>query len=310
MSGKSKSKEITVQRDILGLLAAKSTEKNAAIDIDKALQYPLAPVPLSLATCEGIRRNTAKSKLMDAALQSILETEGQSNENQGSLRVYILDLAAYIRSMVKVANTFSELALQVLNDIPKNYSIIYIACDTYRDRSIKNSERCLRGNSDKFVIRSGDVRVRSDFNKFLRNGDNKERLFEIIEEVWTKNATQLGEQTVFFGRGNTCVKMTSQSSVLAQELETDHEEADTKIAYMIKHASENNNDPMVCVVHSSSGDTDIRIILLCMDELQNINILIDYGSGRKEQKVATFRFMQIDQGAEISITRYACLYRE
>ena len=120
---------------------------------------------------------------MDAALQSLLEREAQSNDNAESLRVYILDLAAYIRSMVKIPNTSKDLALQILRDIPRKYSIIYIACDTYGDRSIKNSERGLRGNSDKFVIRSGDVRVPSDFNKFLRNGDNKERMFQLIEEV-------------------------------------------------------------------------------------------------------------------------------
>ena len=91
---------------------------------------------------------------MDAALQSLLEKEAQSHDNQESLRVYILDLAAHIRSMVKVPNPFKDLALQILNDIPRNYNTIYIACVTYRDRSIKNSERGLGGNSDKFVIRS------------------------------------------------------------------------------------------------------------------------------------------------------------
>eukprot|EP00112_Aurelia_sp_Birch-Aquarium-sp1_P008666 Seg1960.8 transcript_id=Seg1960.8/GoldUCD/mRNA.D3Y31 product="GTPase-activating protein and VPS9 domain-containing protein 1" protein_id=Seg1960.8/GoldUCD/D3Y31 len=111
------------------------------------------------------------------------------------------------------------------------------------DRSIKNSERGLRGNSDKFVIRNGDVRVPSDFNKFLRNGDNKERMFQLIEEVWIQNAAQLGERTVFFARGSTCVKITPVGSIAIGELETDHEEADTKIAYLIKHAARSNNAP-------------------------------------------------------------------
>ena len=53
ISAKGKSKEITVQRDILGILAAKSQQHNAAICV-KALCYPLAPVPLSMATCDGI----------------------------------------------------------------------------------------------------------------------------------------------------------------------------------------------------------------------------------------------------------------
>ena len=55
ISAKGKSKEITVQRDILSILAAKPQQHNAAININKALCYPLAPVPLSMATCDGIR---------------------------------------------------------------------------------------------------------------------------------------------------------------------------------------------------------------------------------------------------------------
>ena len=48
-------KNVAVQRDILGILAAKSSEENMPVNIDKALTYPLAPVPLSLATPDGTR---------------------------------------------------------------------------------------------------------------------------------------------------------------------------------------------------------------------------------------------------------------
>ena len=94
VSAKGKSREITVQRDILGLVAAKSQQQNAAINIDKALCYPLAPVPLSLATCDGLRRKTAKSKLLNAALTSLVKNDAQFPEVQQSCRIYILDLAA------------------------------------------------------------------------------------------------------------------------------------------------------------------------------------------------------------------------
>ena len=42
---KTETKDIKVQRDILGLLAAKSQEQKASVNIDEALCYPLAPVP-------------------------------------------------------------------------------------------------------------------------------------------------------------------------------------------------------------------------------------------------------------------------
>ena len=68
---------------------------------------------------------------------------------------------------------------------------IYIACDTYKNRSIKSGERSLRGNSDRFVIRSGEVRIPADFKMFLNNGDNKERMLEVIEEVWKENSEKI-----------------------------------------------------------------------------------------------------------------------
>ena len=49
ISAKGKSKEITVQRDILVILAAKSQQHNAAINIDKALCLP----PCTSSTIDG-----------------------------------------------------------------------------------------------------------------------------------------------------------------------------------------------------------------------------------------------------------------
>ena len=284
ISAKGKSKEITVQWDILGILAAKSQQHNAAINIDKALCYPLAPVPLSMATCDGIRRKTAKRKLFDAALPSLIENDAQYPDDQYAHRIYILDIAAIIRSLVKVPNTFKDVALRLLSDIPMRYNIVYVACDTYKDLSIKNSERHLRGDGDKFVIRSANVRVPANFKKFLGNGDNKERLFEIIEEVWVQNRNQLGQHVVYFARGNACLKITEHGSSRVEELGTDHEEADTKIAYLIQHAVRNSDGQSIaCVVRSSSSDVDIPIILLGMESISNVEIYIDNGSGKSRK---------------------------
>ena len=124
VSAKGKSREITVQRDILGLLAAKSQQQNAAINIDKALCYPLAPVPLSLATCDGLRGKTAKSKQLNAALTSLINNDAQFPEVQQSCRIYILDLAAIIRSMIKIPNTFKDLALLLFSDVRRQYNVV------------------------------------------------------------------------------------------------------------------------------------------------------------------------------------------
>ena len=105
--------------------------------MDEALKFPLSEVPLSIAHAVSSRRKTNKSLLYDVAFNSSQITttisEGKS--------VYILDLAAQIRSIVIIPKTFEELALKIYKDIPQEYDVIYIACDTYSNVSIKSLER-------------------------------------------------------------------------------------------------------------------------------------------------------------------------
>ena len=188
VAAKDKSKGIVVHRDILGLLAAKSShQQNAAINIDQSLCYPLALVPLSMRTSDGARRKTAKRKLFDATLSSIANNDRKPRDVDIPDKVYILDLAAAVRSTVAIPDMFKELSLHILAQLLEYFETIYVACDTYQENSIKNIERGIRGESDRMVIRSSEMRTPADFKTFLNNGDNKERLFEIIKEDWIKN---------------------------------------------------------------------------------------------------------------------------
>ena len=87
---------------------AVSSKEGAVVDLDKALSYALSPVLLALATSDGIRRKTCKSKLMDAALSSIVT----DNVNTDHATCLVIDIIATIRCIAKVPNTFRELALQ------------------------------------------------------------------------------------------------------------------------------------------------------------------------------------------------------
>ena len=132
----------------------------------------------------------------------------------------------------------------------------------YRNMSIKAQERKLSGSSNKFLIRSGKVKIPPNFQKFLCNGDNKERLFELIEDTWKEKKDLVGDRTIYFARGDSCVKITNKGASHIESLDTDHEEADTKIAYLIKHAVDSYPDLKGVIIRSSSGDIDIPVILL------------------------------------------------
>ena len=153
-----------VQRDILGFLLAKSQELNETIQMEECLIYSLSAVELSSTHGDSKKRKTNKSTLI-TYIPPPLETAMPSNPEFE--KVYILDLAAVIRSTVKVPDTFEQLALQLLKAIPEYWKYVYVACDTYQDVSIKSFERKERGESNKFLIRSGKVRIPPDFQKFL-----------------------------------------------------------------------------------------------------------------------------------------------
>ena len=53
-----KIKDIVEQKNILGLLAAKSDQSKSAVDIKNALSFPLAIVSLPLASADGAMRKT------------------------------------------------------------------------------------------------------------------------------------------------------------------------------------------------------------------------------------------------------------
>lgn len=110
-------KDISVQRDVLGLSAAASQQNDASVSIDDALSYPLTPVPLSLETSDGVRRKTTKSKLYDLALPSLQLDESTMNEVTGDISCYILDLAAYLRYIQKPPDEFKDLAIIFLNSL-------------------------------------------------------------------------------------------------------------------------------------------------------------------------------------------------
>ena len=281
---KEKILDVAVQRDILGALVANSHEGDSPVDLDKALSYPLAPVSLPLASADGNRRKTNKSKLYDVIEPTCPKTPVSHDKPKKYL---IYDLAAVLRSKLSTPNTFRELAIQLLNEISLDFSTIYVACDTYTEKTIKGNERKSRGTSEKLVIRSPSVRIPSDFQNFLNNGDNKERLFEIIEEVWSASTNLLGHRVVFFARASICTKIDENGCSTVDELASNHEEADTKVVYLLKHAIEQEQQPdgAAFVVRSNSGDIDIPVILLSNDLPGNTDIILDSGKDKHRKNI-------------------------
>ena len=68
------------------------------------------------------------------------------------------------------------------------------------------------------------------------------------------------------------------------ELDTNHEEADTKIAYLIVHAINNYSGAQI-VVRSRSGDVDIPVILTGLFGSSTTRIIVDNGTGKHRKNI-------------------------
>ena len=130
------------------------------------------------------------------------------------------------------------------------------------------------------------MRIPQDFQKFLNNGQNKERLFELIENYWIENKENLWNREVFFARGADCKRIIRNQDVIeVAELKTDHEEADTKIAYLIQHAIDHQDNINEVCVRSPSGDIDIPVILVSLFGHKDTPITVANGTGKHRRKL-------------------------
>ena len=176
-----KLKAIEVNRNVTGTLLALSARSERLIDFQKALSYPLCPVPLNLANPDGSRRTTQKSKLSNVIYENSVVLECGDLLRKTDVIAYLVDLMALIRTQNRTAATYEELALQLFMAIPPGYKRIDIVADTYRDASIKDPGRSKRGCSEAIIVRSGGKsKIPQNFIKFLKNDENKTRIIELI----------------------------------------------------------------------------------------------------------------------------------
>ena len=100
VKSKGKCKDLSFQREILGLLVAYSSKYESGINLDRALTFRLAPIKIPLSTTDGAIRKTSKSKLYDASMNDLKTLCKEDFPRKENLKTYFLDLAAAIRSLV------------------------------------------------------------------------------------------------------------------------------------------------------------------------------------------------------------------
>ena len=281
-----KERKVEVNRDILALLVRLSLTSGLPVDFNKALEYPLSPIPLSIATPDGERRETVKSKLMEIIISTCRRPPQSPKSvirvNKQKPSALVIDLIAAIRTMTEIPETYHELTWKLLGSLPKGYKRVDLVADTYREVSIKNGERQKRGTSARLMINSSSSKVPRNFVTFMKNGENKMRLIELICQVIEENGGKalhlLKCNQIYFSKENYCSLIDEDGSQEVEHLKSNQEEADTKV---VLHCLDALRTPEATVVlRSHSGDTDIMVLAVTLIRDHCERLFVDYGSGK------------------------------
>ncbi|XP_028410493.1 uncharacterized protein LOC114533190 [Dendronephthya gigantea] len=269
------------------LVIAKSRE----IDLKEVLSYSLGAYPLSLATPTGGLVKTAKSKLFEIV-------ESKAGNPEVDIRNFhnnalIVDAMAVLQVMKGKWKTFGELADSIFAILIKlarqcNATRLDFVADRYPVVSIKNTERGRRAEKGVQRIRifGKDQPIPKQWKKFMSCGENKESLMSFLSEHWrTYQSSQLaGVSTMYVTCKEKCFVLsccTSESnpvlSLHCGALESNHEEADTRLLLHAKHAMDTNDAVII-----KSPDTDVFLLCTAMQSsLGSKDLFMMTGTGSK-----------------------------
>jgi hypothetical protein len=288
-----------VNRNILGALASYSLKTGTAVDFEKALQYPLSPVPLSISHADGTQRGNVKSKLKDIILDDVKELSFDETKNI-KRDVVVVDMMGLMNTVTKIPSTYFELARLFLNLLPKGYCRIDVVADSYK--TVTLHKRGDRGDeTERIYIPSLQSRVVRDFNqRILRNRENKARLIELIFEYIKSQGreclTILNSSEMVLSSEDECTMIKSTETGVDifpfAQCQSTQDEADTKVilhAHNILEATD-----ATVTIRSPSGDTDIIVLIAALLQSYKQRVVIDdfHGDGRKSYRLSDIEHLE------------------
>ena len=262
------------------------------VEMEDILKHELSPVPLSLAKLSGEMNSCAKSNLLDILTKDIdilsiptLEPEA------GTKSCVVIDGHALIQALGKPANchTFDNLANiftnKVFGMLDNSVSRVDVVFDRYIGAtSIKAPTRSKRCGRKKPLIRKvinrSDLPLPQVWEHFISLDENKADLACFLSHHLIEHGKELADKYEVVTAGGFedghMAKSTRKGIML--QLQSDHEEADTRIILHALDAIANGYDRVL--VHCQ--DTDV--LLLMIHFLGHYNAEVWMMSGTSRQK--------------------------
>ena len=217
---------------------------------------------------------------------SIDPKECSSKVPKKTVSMHIVDLMTLIRSIPGLCDPYHELTFRLRSTLPNGYDGIDIVADTYREKLLNDPERIRRGVAAKVIVLSSQSKIPQNFPRFLKNGENKRRLIEIIWDVIVGNRIRILEQLqcskLIFSMDGIYHKISSETTEVVKELSSNHEEADTKLLLHANYQLSQDHTKVI-IVRSPSGDMDIIILFVSRFDEDSEMIHIYFGTGKNRK---------------------------
>ena len=269
---KVQNKEVTVDGEQMyqRLLVTNARKK---VPLQRVMTFENSPVPLSMFHDDGTMISTDKSQFLHK-LEELIPGERLTQIDEcdaviidGNAVIHMLHVPPLDRkpTFQDMADSFGQYVNKSRNISSEGaVSQIHIVFDRYMERSTKRMMREKRGGKTvqrKHHVRP-DVPVPANWADFLQNDHNKSELISLYTTSLEKNNEDLllegQEMYISGGRGESAIVCkSSAASSLVDELQSNQEEADTRMVLHARHAAKQCSKIVIC-----SPDTDVLVLLL------------------------------------------------
>ena len=229
-----------------------------SLNMRVVFEFPLGPLPWSLAEPLGSLKKTSKASLLHK-----LEGKVESLESLNEQHALIVDGMTYFQQSKVVNQTsgdfFNDLLQRILV-VGARSSRIDVVFDDYHELLVKNVERS-RGSKGshllfKSTVSSSEIK---QWAMLLSSSENKNTLVRFTVAEWKKENYRLtiGSKSIFVTDGEKVFKINEDTVIAIPKLQSKREEADTRMMLHAQHASQHFQKILI-----SSPDTDVFIICL------------------------------------------------
>jgi hypothetical protein len=254
-----KQKVMKADRSVLHRLVV-AYQAGRQVDIDHLLEHELMPVPVAIAEMNGTLKTGNKALLVEELTTGIDCPQSVMLEGTSCL---IVDGQAQVNILgkPKEASTFGQLAdifVQSVLRMGQNYDRIDVVFDRYRETSIKSGTRDHRTRKCtpiRRVIEHRNVPLPSNWGSFMAVPENKADLACFLSEELMLHAPD--DKVVITGGGfkDAAQVQASRPEIDVQNLESDHEEGDTRIILHAIHCDADN-------IMVAARDTDVLVLMI------------------------------------------------